>query len=326
MTKNPMIKRRILLGGVLAAPFAARADTWPSKPIRVILTGPVGGLIDVAGRAIGDAMQANLGQPWIIDPRPGANGMMAGQIFLASPADGYTLFLTVSGHVALNFLMKAPYDAMKDFQPIAMIGVSTALLCVPPTVPANNLAEFVAYSRANPGKLNYLNSANGTGAHLLPELMKIKYKLDITSVPYKGLPPGVQDLLAGRLQLAMVSTTIVMSHVKAGRLKAIGVVGPRRLADLPDVPTLSEQGAGDVEVRSSIPLYGHKDLAQPIVQRVNEAMRAALADSETLKHLQQIYVEPLPMTPAETAKALDEEHDRLGKVIAQLGIKADGGS
>jgi tripartite-type tricarboxylate transporter receptor subunit TctC len=325
-----MLTRRLLLGSALAAPFAVargvHADTWPSKPIRVILTGPVGGLIDVSGRAIGDAMQANLGQPWIIDPRPGANGMMAGQIFLSSPADGYTLFLTVSGHVALNFLMKAPYDAMKDFQPIGMIGVSTALLCVPPNVPANNVAEFVAYSRANPGKLNYLNSANGTGAHLLPELMKIKYKLDITSVPYKGLPPGVQDLLAGRLELAMVSTTIVMGHVKAGRLKAIGVVGPRRLADLPDVPTMGEQGAGDVEVRSSLPLYGHKDLAQPIVQRVNEALRAVLADPETLKHLQQLYVEPLPLTPAETAKALEEEHDRLGKVIAQLGIKADGGT
>ncbi len=320
-----MIKRRLLLGGALAAPFTARADTYPNKPVRVILTGPVGGLIDVAGRVVGDAMQANLGQPWIIDPRPGANGMMAAGIFLAAPSDGYTLFLTVSGHVAINFLMKAPYDAMKDFQPIAMIGVSTALLCVPPDVPANNVAEFVAYSRANPGKLNYLNSANGTGAHLLPELMKIKYKLDITSVPYKGLPPGVQDLLAGRLQLAMVSTTIVMSHVKAGRLKAIGVVGPRRLADLPDVPTMGEQGAGDVEVRSSIPLYGHKDLAQPIVQRVNAAVQFALADPETLKHLQQIYVEPLPMTPAETAKALEEEHDRLGKVIAQLGIKVEDG-
>ncbi len=320
------MKRRTLLGSLLAAPLAARADTYPNKPLRVILTGPVGGLIDISGRAIGDAMQANLGQPWIIDPRPGANGMLAGQIFLASPADGYTLFLTVSGHVALNFLMKAPYDAMKDFQPIAMIGVSTALLCVPPGLPANNLAEFVAYARANPGKLNYLNSANGTGAHLLPELMKIKYGLDITSVPYKGLPPGVQDLLAGRLELAMVSTTIVMSHVKAGRLKAIGVVGPHRLADLPEVPTLGEQGAGEIEVRSSLPLYGHKDLPQPIVRRLNDAMRAALADPETLKRLQQIYVEPLPMTQAETAKALDEEHLRLGKVIAQLGIKADGGS
>lgn len=325
-----MISRRSLMGAAVSAPlFGSRpagADTYPSKPIRVILTGPVGGLIDVSGRAIGDAMQQKLGQTWIIDPRPGANGMMAAQIFLSSPVDGYTLFLTVSGHVALNFLMKAPYDAMKDFQPIGMIGVSTALLCVSPKVPASNVAEFVAYARANPGKLNYLNSANGTGAHLLPELMKIKYKLDITSISYKGLPPGVQDLLAGRLELGMVSTTMVINHVKAGRLKAIGVVGPNRLPELPDVPTMGEQGAGDVEVRSSLPLYGHKQLPQPIVQRVNQALVASLTDAETLKRLKQVYVEPLPMTPEETAKALNDEHERLGKVIEQLGIKADGGS
>jgi tripartite-type tricarboxylate transporter receptor subunit TctC len=325
-----MLSRRLLLGSAFAAPFApsrgARADSWPSKPIRVILTGPVGGLIDVAGRSIGDAMQHELGQPWLIDPRPGANGIMAGQMFLASPADGYTLFLTVSGHVVLNMITKAPYDAMADFQPIAMIGVSTALLCVPPASPANTVAEFVAYSKANRGKLNYLNSANGTGAHLLPEMLKIKYDLDITSISYKGLPPGVQDLLAGRLDLAMVSTTLVMHHVKAGRLKAIAVIGPNRLADLPDVATMTEQGVADAEVRSSLPLYGQKDLPQPIVQRVNKAMNAALADAETKKRLDAIYVQPLPLTPAETADALNSEHERLAKMIDQLGIKADGGT
>ena len=116
------------------------------------------------------------------------------------------------------------------------------------------------YAKTNPGKLNYLNSGNGTGAHLLPELLKIKYGLDVTSISYKGLPPGVQDLLANRLDLAMVSTTLVMQHVKAGRLKAIAVVGPQRLAELPDVATMAEQGVGDIEVRSSLPLYGQKDL------------------------------------------------------------------
>ena len=190
-----MLSRRLLLGAALAAPFPARAEAWPAKPIRVILPGPAGGLIDVAGRAIGEAMQKELGQAWLIDPRPGANGIVAGQMFLGAPADGYTLYLTVSGHVALPFLMKAPFDVMADFKPIAMVGVSTALLCVPPTSPANTLAEFVAYAKANPGKLNYLNSGNGTGAHLLPELLKIKYDIDVTSISYKGLPPGVQDLL-----------------------------------------------------------------------------------------------------------------------------------
>jgi|FEC22Drversion2_1045045.scaffolds.fasta_scaffold00933_9 tripartite-type tricarboxylate transporter receptor subunit TctC len=319
-----MLRRRLVLGAALAPFAAARAESWPAKPIRVILPGPVGGLIDVAGRAIGDAMQKELGQPWLIDPRPGGNGIVAAQMFLGAPADGYTLYLTVSGHVALPFLMKVPFDAMADFRPIAMIGASTALLCVPPESPANTVAEFVAYARANPGKLNYLNSGNGTGTHLLPELLKIKYGLDITSISYKGLPPGVQDLLAGRLDLAMVSTTLVMQHVKAGRLKAIALVGPRRLAELPDVATMAEQGAGDTEVRSMLPLYGQRTLPDAILDRISKAMLAAQADPETKLRLAAAYIEPMPLSPAETEATLKAEHERLGKLIQQLGIKADG--
>jgi tripartite-type tricarboxylate transporter receptor subunit TctC len=319
-----MLSRRMLLGAALAAPFPARAEAWPAKPIRVILPGPAGGLIDVAGRAIGEAMQKELGQTWLIDPRPGANGIVAGQMFLGAPADGYTLYLTVSGHVALPFLMKAPFDVMADFKPVAMVGVSTALLCVPPTSPANSLAEFVAYAKANPGKLNYLNSGNGTGAHLLPELLKIKYDIDVTSISYKGLPPGVQDLLGSRLDLAMVSTTLVLQHVTAGRLKAIALVGPKRLAELPDVATMAEQGAGETEIRSMLPLYGQKALPDAIVVKVNEAVRTALADPETKKRLAAAHIEPLPLSPAETAAALAAEHERLGKLIQQLGIRADG--
>ncbi|MFO1160170.1 MAG: tripartite tricarboxylate transporter substrate binding protein [Reyranellaceae bacterium] len=319
-----MLLRRSLLGAALAAPFVTRAQAWPNKPIRVILPGPVGGLIDIAGRAIGDVMQRQLGQPWLIDPRPGANGIVAAQMFLGAPADGYTLYFTVSGHVALPYLMKAPFDVMADFKPIAMVGVSTALLCVPPASPANTVAEFVAYAKANPGKLNYLNSGNGTGAHLLPELLKIKFGIDVTSISYKGLPPGVQDLLAGRLDLAMVSTTLVMQHVKAGRLKAIGLVGPKRLAELPDVATMAEQGAGDTEIRSMLPIYGQAGLDESIVGKVNAAVRAAQADADCRNRLAAAYIEPMPLDPAQTGEALAAEHARLGKLIQLLGIKADG--
>src|SRR6478609_3987593 len=319
-----MINRRLFLAATLAGPFAARAEAYPSKPIRVILPGPVGGLIDIAGRAIADTMQRELGQPWLIDPRPGANGIMAGQLFLAAPPDGYTLFFTVSGLLALPFIMKVPFDTVTDFKPIAMVGISTALLCVPPQSPANTVAEFVDYAKKNPGKLNYLNSGNGTGAHLLPELLKIKYGLDVTSISYKGLPPGVQDLLANRLDLAMVSTTLVMQHVKAGRLKALAVIGPERLSDLPDVATMAEQGVGDIEVRSSLPLYGQKDLPDPIVERLNKAVAATLADPETRKRLEAAYIQPLSMTPAEVGEAMTREHARLGAMIKRLRIKADG--
>lgn len=319
-----MLSRRLLLAAALATPLPGRADAYPVKPIRVLHPGGIGGLIDIATRAIGDSMQKELGQPWTVDPRPGSNGILAAQAFLAAPPDGYTLYHTVSGHVALPFVMKIPFDVMADFEPVAMVGVSTALVCVPPACPANSVAEFVAYARANPGKLNYLNSANGTGAHLLPELLKIKYGLDITSISYKGLPPGIVDLLAGRLDLAMVSTTLVVEHVKAGRLKAIALVGSRRLADLPNVATMIEQDVGDAEVRSSLPLFARKGVPPAIVTRLNTTVTAALADPGTAARLAAAYVEPLPMSPAETAIALKEEHERLGRLITRLGIKADG--
>ena len=319
-----MLNRRLLLGAALAAPFAARADAWPTKPIRVILPGPAGGVIDVGSRAVSDAMTHELGQPWLIDPRPGASGIVGAQMMLGAPADGYTLYQTVSGHVALSYVLKTPFDVIADFEPIAMIGVSTALLCVPPDSPANDIASFVAYAGKNPGKLNYLNSGNGTSTHLIPEQLKLKFGIDITSISYKGLPPGVQDLLASRLDLANVSTSLVMQHVRAGRLKALAVVGPERLEELPNVATMAEQGVGDAEVRSWLPLYGQRALPRPIIDKVNAAMGAALADPDTRKRLVASYITPSAMTPAEVGESMQKEHERLGRIIARLGITPEG--
>lgn len=308
----------------LAFPGAAHAGAYPAKPIRVILPGPAGGLLDVAARSVSEVMLRELGQTWLIDPRPGANGIMAAQLVLGAPADGYTLYLTVSGHVVLNMLMKAPFDAMGDFRPIAMIGVSSGLICVPPDSPVNTIAELVAYARAKPGKLNYLNPGNGTGGHLIPEQLKIKYGVDITSISYKGLPPGVQDLLGGRLDLGVVSTVLAASHVKAGRLKAIAVVGLKRYDDLPGIPTMTEQGEAELEVQSSIPIYGQKDLSDELVGRLNGAINVALADPEVRTRLAAAYIDPMPMSPAQLATTLQREHVRLGKLIQRLGITADG--
>lgn len=319
------MKRRLFLAAAAMLPAAAaHADAYPSKTIRVVLPGPPGGLLDVAARSLSDAMQRELGQTWLIDPRPGANGILAAQLVLGAPADGYTLYLTVSGHVVLNMLMRAPFDAMADFKPIAMVGVSSALICVPPASPANTIAEFVALARANPGKLNYLNPGNGTSAHLIPEQLRIKYGIDITSISYKGLPPGVQDLLGGRLDLAIVSTALAGPHVKAGRLKAIGVVGLKRDRDLPAVATMEEQGEADLQVQSSIPILGQKGLPDAIVERLNKAVNKALADPEVRARLANASIEPMPMTPRELDEAMRREHERLGKLIRQLGITADG--
>jgi tripartite-type tricarboxylate transporter receptor subunit TctC len=283
-------------------------------------------LIDVAGRAVGNVMQRELGQPWLMDPRPGANAIVGAQAFLAAPADDHTLFLTATIHVVLPFVMKVPFDVIGDFEPVAMIGNSTSLVCVPAASPADSIAGFVAHARTNPGKLNYLNSGNGTVTHLMPELLKIKFGIDITSIYYKGLPPGVLDLLNGRLDIGVITAGLAMPHVKAGRLKAMAVVASQRLAELPDVATMAEQGAGDIEFRSLLPLYGPKGLPPPIVGRLSKAMATALADPSTKGRLEGAYIEPSPMTPAEVGAVMRAEHERLGALIHRLGIKPDGGS
>lgn len=321
-----MLSRRLVLGGALAVPFSARANTWPAKPIRVVLPGPAGGLIDVAVRSISDVMLRELGQPLVIDPRPGGNGVVAGQAVASAAPDGYTLLLTVSAHVAFPFLMKVPFDVMADFTPVAMIGVSSGLICVAPSLPVSNLAELVAYARSQPGKLNYLNPGNGTGAHLIPEQLKIRYGIDMTSISYRGLPPGIQDLLGGRIELGVISTSLIVDHAKTGSVKAIAVVGPNRIPDLPNVPTMAEQGLGDMEIRSALPLYGPKGLPAPLVQRLNGAVAKSLDDDEVKRRLGRIYIDTMPMSPPDLAAYLAEEHARLGKLIQQLGIRADGGS
>lgn len=321
-----MLSRRLLLGGALAAPFTAQASEWPARPIRVVLPAPAGGLIDVAARSISDVMLRELGQPLTIDPRPGGNGVVAGQAVTGAAADGYTLMLTVSAHAALPFLMKVPFDVVADFTPVAMIGVSSAIVCVHPSVPVTNLAELVEYARTRPGRLNYLNPGNGTGAHLIPEQLKIRYGIDMASISYRGLPPGVQDLLGGRIEVGVVSTSLIVDHAKSGTVKAIAVVGPNRIEGLPDVATMEEQRLGDMEVRSALPLYGPKGLPAPIVQRLNGAIGKALADDDVKRRLGKAHIDATPMSAAETGAAMAREHERLGKLIAQLGIKADGGS
>jgi tripartite-type tricarboxylate transporter receptor subunit TctC len=321
---NRRASRRLFLAATLSAPFVSQALAYPDHPIRVIVPGAPGGLVDLAARAIGDSMQRELGQPWLVDPKPGANGIIAAKAFLDAPADDHTLYLTVLSHVLLPFLAKVPFDVFAHFQPVAMIGASTFLLCVPAGSPADTVAGFVEHARARPGKLAYLNSGNGTASHLLPELLKSRFALDITSVSYRSLPQGLGDLIAGTLDLGLIGTGIALSHVQQGRLKAIAQVSRRRIDAVSGVPTLAEQGLSDLGFDALLPLYGRSSMPPPTVARINGAVAAALTDPTTLAHLANAYIEPLPMPAADVAATMRREHDRLGALIQRLGIKADG--
>lgn len=221
--------------------------------------------------------------------------------------------------------MKVPFDVMTDFMPAATIGVSTAVICVPPSLPPDTLADLVKYAGAHPGRISDLNPGNGTGGHLIPEMLRVRHGVDVTSISCKGLPPSIQDLVAGRIELGIISTSLALPHAKAGRLKAIAIVGSQRIADLPEVATMAEQGFGDMEVRSSLPLYGPPGLPTAIVERLNRSVAKALVDPEAQRRLASVHIEPTPMSTPVLAAALHAEHDRLGKLISGLGIKADGG-
>jgi tripartite-type tricarboxylate transporter receptor subunit TctC len=269
-------------------------------------------------------MRRELGQPWLVDPRPGANGIIAARSFLEAPTDGHTLYLTALSHVLLPFLTKVPFDVLADFQPIAMVGASTFLLCVPADSPADTVADFVAYARARPGDLNYLNPGIGTAPHLLPEMLKLRYGLDIASIYYKAYPQGIADLVAGDLDLGLVTTGLALPQVQQKRLRPIAQVSRRRADVLQGVATLAEQGLGDLAIDGYLPLYGPPVMPAAAVARVNRAVAAALDDQTTHTGLRAAWIEPLPMQPAEAGAVMRREHDRLGAIIRQLGIKADG--
>jgi tripartite-type tricarboxylate transporter receptor subunit TctC len=317
------VARRLVICAALSAPFVSQALAQGDRPIRVIVPGTPGGVADVAARTIGDAMQRELGQPWLVDPKPGASGIIGAKAFLDAPADGHTLYLTALSHVLLPFLTKVPFDVLADFRPVAMVGTSTFLLCVPAASPANTVMGFVDLARANPGKLNYLNPGIGTAPHLLPEMIKIRYGLDIKSIYYKGYPTGIADLASGNLDLGLVSTGLALSHVQQGRLKAIAQVSRRRIDVLENIPTLAEQGLGDLNIEAFLPLYGQVSMPAPAVARINRAVAAALADQPTRQRLAALHIDPLPMKAPEVEATMRREHDRLGAIIQQLGIRAD---
>lgn len=318
------VSRRLFVAAGLTVPFVARAQPWPDRPFRVIVPGAPGGTVDIAARTIGDEMQRELGQPWLVDSRPGANGVIAARTFLDAPEDDHTLYLTVLSHVALPFLTRVPFDVMADFQPVAMIGSIPVLLCVPADSPASSVAEFVAYARANPGHLNYLNPGNGTVAHLLPEMLKIRYGLDIASVYYKAATTGIADLAAGRLELGLVATGLALPYLQDGRLKAIAQVGRRRMDALAGVATLAEQGLGELAMEGLIPLYARTSVPEENVARINKAVGSAVADPATRTRLAAAHIEPMPMPAEEVGAILRREHDRLGKMIRQVGVTVDG--
>lgn len=318
--------RRAAIGGSLATaalPVWAQAP-WPAKPIRFLVPYPVGGIVDIVARAVAEPMAAELGQPIVVDPRPGANSTLATAMIPQAPADGYSWVIATISHVVAPHLQSVAYDPLKDFQGAALVAVATSVATVHPGLPVKSLKELVAYGRKNPGKLNYLNPGNGSSIHLACELLKSVAKFDMTSVPYRGIPPGMTDLLEGRLQVGFLPGPLALQHVQAGKLRAIGLIANQRSKALPDVPTFTEQGFGEAEVMSWYTIAVRAGTPADIVQRIHDVAVKVTGQPETRERLDKASCEvPTARSPREVQALYAADFERYGKLVKDAGIKGD---
>jgi tripartite-type tricarboxylate transporter receptor subunit TctC len=320
------LTRRAALGAAtaLALPHSAWAQAFPTKPIRFLVPYPVGGIVDIVTRALADPMQADLGQPVVVEPKPGGNSTLATAMIPQAPADGYNWVMATISHVVAPHLQAVSYDALTDFQPVALVAVATSVATVNPSVPVKTLKELVEYGKANPGKLNYLNPGNGSSIHLSAELLKNQYKFDMTSVPYRGIPPGMTDLLEGRLQVGLLPGPLAIQHVLAGKLRALAVLANARLATLADVPTFAEAGFADAQVMSWYVIAVRAGTPATIVERLHSSAMKVLAEPGTRDRLAKAGCEvPPARSPAELLALWKADSARYNKLVKDAGIKGE---
>jgi len=269
-------------------------------------------------------MQTDLGQPVVVEPKPGGNSTLATAMIPQSPADGYNWVMSTISHVVVPHLQPVPYDALADFQPAALVAVATSVATVNPSVPVKTLKELVEYGKANPGKLNYLNPGNGSSIHLSAELLKNQYKFDMTSVPYRGIPPGLPDLLEGRLQVGLLPGPLAIQHVQSGKLRSLAVLADKRLPPLPDVPTFAEAGFADAQVMSWYVIAVRAGTPAAIVERLHASAMNVLREPETRDRLTKAGCEvPAPRSTAEVLAMWKADDARYGRLVKEAGIKAD---
>jgi tripartite-type tricarboxylate transporter receptor subunit TctC len=323
-----MKRRRFLhlAAGAVALPALSRlasAQTYPSRPVHWIVSFAAGGPNDVVARIIGQYLSDHLGQQFVIENRPGAGGNVGMQSVLSSAPDGYTIAF-VGPNYAINPALyeKLPFDFIRDSVPVAGTMRLANVMEVHPAVPANNVAEFIAYAKANPGKINFASGGVGTSPHLSGELLKTMTGINLVHVPYRGTAPALSDLLAGQVQVLFDNIPGSIGHIRSGKVRALGVTGSKRVAAIPEVPTIGETVPGyDVSIWYGI--AAPRGTPPEIVAKLNQAVNAVLADPKLQARLAELGGEPMPTTPAQFGKLVAEETERWGKLIRAANIKAE---
>ncbi|MGE5523843.1 MAG: Bug family tripartite tricarboxylate transporter substrate binding protein [Rhodospirillaceae bacterium] len=308
---------------LLAVPGLASAQAYPSKTIRMIVTFPAGGGVDFMGRVVGQKLSERLGQQVVIDNRGGANGITGLQVLMSSPPDGYTICASSAGPLAVNphVYKSLPYDPLKDFTLISRGVDFPLLLLVHPSLPAKNVKELIALAKKN--KFSFASSGSGNADHLAAELFKSMAKIDMIHVPYKGAGPSTVALLAGEVPLMFASIPPTLSHVRSGKLRALGVGGAKRIPTLPDLPTIAESGLPGYEAYSWGGFLGPLNMPKDIVDRLNKAFTEVLTTKETIERLQEGGTVATPSTPEEFRAHLAAELKKWGEVARSANIHAD---
>jgi tripartite-type tricarboxylate transporter receptor subunit TctC len=327
----PCPSRRGIVAAVALAiaaggwPLVVAAETYPSKPIRLVVPFPAGGSLDVVARAIGQKLSEAWGQPVVIDNRPGAGGNIGADLVAKSAPDGYTILEgALSTHaVNVSLYSKMPYDPVRDFVPITLVAVTPNVLVLNPSVPANSVQELIAYAKANPGKLAFGSGSNGSAGHLAGELFKVEAGIDMVHVPYKGGAPALQALLAGDTQLMFDNLANSTQQLKAGKVKALAVTTARRSALAPELPTLAETGLPGFDIYTWWGFMAPAGTPKEIVAKWNAEVRRILATPEMRAFFAQQGAEPAAGSPEELAALIRSEIPKYARIVKMSGAKVD---
>jgi tripartite-type tricarboxylate transporter receptor subunit TctC len=314
----------LVIVALSCAALPALAD-YPDKPVKIIVPYPPAGTTDILARLIAQRLSERMKQPFVIENRPGAGGAIGSVAVAKSPADGYTLLMaTVNSHGINSALFKnLPYDAVKDFAPITIVGSTPNVLMVNPSVPAKTLAELLALARAKPGSLNFGSTSQGGSPHMSGELLKSMTGVDIAHIPYKGAGPMLIDLIGGQVQLGFDNLPSSIGHIRSGKLRAIAVTTAKRFPGTPEIPTMTESGVPGYEVSAWFGLLAPAGTPKPVVDALYANIAAILKQPEVVKQLFDLGAEPGGNTPEAYARQIAADVEKWKKVVAATGVKAE---
>lgn len=309
---------------ILLAPLAA-AQSWPDKPIRVILAVPAGATPDVTARLVFPGLSQQLGQQLVADNRAGGGGVIGAEIASKSAPDGYTLFISSPGALTIlpHLRKSVPYDTLRDFAPISLISIGPFVLMVHPSVPAKNIRELIALAKAQPGKLNYASAGNGVANHLAGELFKQMTGTDIVHVPYKGAPQAVTDVVGGHMQMMFNSISPIVGHIKAGRVRVLGIASLQRSPQMPELPTISESGVPGFEAVNWFGIFAPAKTSKAIISRVNAAVVKTVKAPELQAQFISLGADPVGSSVEEFTAFVRRDMEKYAKIVKISGAKID---